>query len=196
MEQWNSGTIEQNPYLCTHQNNPQMKKIALIYWPKKGSTETAAQKIYAKFDKGTADIFTITDINTAEIGIYDGFIIGGSTTGADNWESAHKTRWADFLDRLSKADVNGKPFALFGLGNQVLYPSHFVDGMAVLKEIFEKEGALLKGRWPIDGYEFEDSESVGNGLFFGLALDFDNQDELTDSRIEKWVIQIKKEFGI
>jgi flavodoxin I len=173
-----------------------MKKIALIYWPKKGSTETAANKIHAKLGKDIADIFTITDINTAELGLYDGFIIGGSTTGADNWESAYKTRWADFLDRLSKADVKDKPYALFGLGNQVLYPNHFVDGMAVLKDIFEKEGAVLKGRWPIEGYEFEDSESVENGMFFGLALDFDTQDELTDGRIEKWVAQVKLEFGI
>jgi flavodoxin I len=173
-----------------------MKKIALIYWPKKGNTETAAQKIHAKFEKEMIELFTITDINTAEFGMYDAFIIGGSTTGADNWESAHKTRWTDFFDKLSKADVKGKPFALFGLGNQVLYPNHFVDGMAFLKEIFEKQGAVLKGRWPVEGYEFEDSESVENGMFYGLALDFDTQDELTDSRIEKWTGQIKKEFGI
>jgi flavodoxin I len=173
-----------------------MKKIALIYWPKKGSTEAAARKIHAKFEKEVIDIFTITDINTAEFDMYDAFIIGGSTTGADNWESAHKTRWNDFFARLEKAEIKGKSFALFGLGNQVLYPNHFVDGMAYLKEIFEKQGAVLKGLWPAEGYEFEDSESVENGMFCGLALDFDTQDELTDSRIDKWVAQIRKEFGI
>lgn len=173
-----------------------MKKIALIYWPKKGSTEAAAFKILARFEKELIDIFTITDINTVEFDLYDAFIIGGSTTGADNWESAHKTRWNDFFARLQKADLKNKPFALFGLGNQVLYPNHFVDGMAFLKEVFEKRGAELKGRWPIDGYEFEESESVENGMFYGLALDFDTQDELTDGRIEKWVAQIRKEFGI
>ncbi len=173
-----------------------MKKIALIYWPKKGSTETAAHKIHAKFEKDMIDIFTITDINTAEFSLYDAFIIGGSTTGADNWESAHKTRWNDFFAKLDKAEIKGKPFAIYGLGNQVLYPNHFVDGMAFVKEIFEKRGAVLKGHWPIDGYDFEDSESVENGKFFGLALDFDTQDELTDSRIETWVAQLRKEFAI
>ena len=173
-----------------------MKKIALIYWPKKGSTEAAAYKIHAKFEKELIDIFTITDMNTVEFDLYDAFIIGGSTTGADNWESAHKSRWNDFFAKLENADLKNKPFALFGLGNQVLYPNHFVDGMAFLKEVFEKSGAALKGRWPVDGYEFEESESVENGMFFGLALDFDTQDELTDSRIEKWVGQIRKEFGI
>lgn len=173
-----------------------MKKIALIYWPKKGSTEAAAYKIHAKFEKELIDIFTITDMNTVEFDHYDAFIIGGSTTGADNWESAHKSRWNDFFARLEKADLKNKPFALFGLGNQVLYPNHFVDGMAFLKEVFEKSGAVLKGRWPVDGYEFEESESVENGMFFGLALDFDTQDELTDGRIETWVARIRKEFGI
>jgi flavodoxin I len=173
-----------------------MKKIALIYWPKKGNTETAAHKIHVKFEKEAIDIFTITEINTAGFAMYDAFIIGGSTTGADNWESAHKTRWTDFFAKLEKAEIKGKPFALFGLGNQVLYPNHFVDGMAYLKEVFEKRGAVLKGRWPVDGYDYEDSESVENGMFYGLALDFDIQDDLTDVRINTWVDQIKKEFGI
>jgi flavodoxin I len=173
-----------------------MKKIALIYWPKKGNTENAAFMIQEKFEKGVLDIFTITEINTAEFDMYDAFIIGGSTTGADNWESAHKTRWNDFYVKVEKAEIKGKPFATFGLGNQVLYPNHFVDGMAFVKEKFEDRGAVLKGLWPVDGYDFEDSESVENGMFYGLALDYDNQEELTGERIEKWVAQVKKEFGI
>lgn len=173
-----------------------MKKIALIYWPKKGSTETAAHKILAEFDKNIIDIFTITDFTAAEFALYDAFIIGGSTTGADNWENTHKTRWTDFFAKLEKADLKGKSFAMYGLGNQVLYPNHFVDGMALLKEKFENQGAVLAGRWPIEGYDFEESESVENGMFYGLALDFDTQDELTEMRIGKWAGQVKKEFGI
>jgi flavodoxin I len=173
-----------------------MKKIALIYWPKKGSTEKAAHKIYDRFDKGMIDIFTITGINTAEFGLYDAFIIGGSTTGADNWEDTHKTRWAEFFTRLEKAGLSGKPFAQFGLGDQVLYPGNFVDGMRTITEKFEKLGAIHKGLWPVEGYDFQDSDSVKNGMFEGLALDLVNQDELTDGRIDRWVAQIKKEFGI
>lgn len=173
-----------------------MKKIALIYWPKKGNTETAAYKIYSKFDKDTIDIFTITEINTAEFAMYEAFIIGGSTTGADNWGQAHKTRWSDFFLKLEKAGLKGKPFAMFGLGDQVLYPHHFVDGMAFIKEIFEKYGAIHKGWWPTEGYEFQESESVENGMFYGLALDMDHQPELTDERIDKWVEQIREGFEI
>jgi len=172
-----------------------MKKIALIYWPKKGSTEQAALMIAGKFDPGTIDLFTITNINTAEFALYDAFIIGGSTTGADNWEDAHKSRWYEFFARLSKAGIKGKPFAIFGLGNQVIYPANFVDGIAELKKYFEKNGAVLVGHWPIAGYDFTDSKSVKDGKFFGLALDYDQQADLSDGRIDQWTQQIKKEFG-
>jgi flavodoxin I len=173
-----------------------MKRIALIYWPKKGNTENAANRIYDRFDKEMIDIFTITSIGTEDFGLYDAFILGGSTTGADNWEQAHKTRWADFFARLEKADIKGKPFAIFGLGDQILYPYHFVDGMRTIKEHFEKHGALHKGLWPTEGYEFRESDSVENDMFFGLALDMDQQKELTDERIDRWTEQIRKEFGI
>ena len=173
-----------------------MKKIALIYWPKKGNTEEAAYKIFQKFDKGVVDIFTITDINTAEFAMYDAFIVGGSTTGADSWGQAHKTRWTDFFAKISKADVHGKPFALFGLGDQVLYPYNFVDSMAFLKELFEKAGAVHRGWWPTEGYDFQESESVENGMFYGLALDLDHQHELLQPRIDKWTEQVKREFEV
>lgn len=173
-----------------------MKKIALIYWPKKGNTENAAYRIYDRFDREMIDIFTITGFNTAEFALYDAFIIGGSTTGADHWEDAHKSRWVDFFARLEKADIKGKPFAQFGLGDQVRYPDHFVDGMRGIKDKFEAGGAVHKGMWPVEGYDFTDSDSVENGQFIGLALDLDNQEELTDARIDRWVAQLRKEFGI
>jgi flavodoxin I len=34
------------------------------------------------------------------------------------------------------------------------------------------------------------------GQFVGLALDKDNQSELTDSRIQEWATQLKSEFGL
>lgn len=173
-----------------------MKKIALIYWPKKGNTETAAFKIHSKFDKAAIDIFTITEFNTADFANYNAFIIGGSTTGADNWGQAHKTRWSDFFLKLEKAELKGKAFAMFGLGDQVLYPYHFVDGMAFIKETFEKYGAVHKGWWPTEGYDFHESESVENDMFYGLALDMDQQPELTDERIERWTAQVMREFGL
>lgn len=173
-----------------------MKKIALIYWPKKGNTEKAAQKIYSRFDESQVDIFTIKYFNTAEFALYDAFIIGAPTTGADNWTEAYKSIWTDFFLRLSKADIKGKPFAIFGLGDQILYPYNFVDGMMDIKTEFEKNGAKHIGSWPVEGYEFRESESIEGGKFVGLALDEDQQPELTDSRIDEWTSMLKKELGI
>ena len=33
-------------------------------------------------------------------------------------------------------------------------------------------------------------------IFVGLALDEDNQSDLTDERIQKWVALVKGEFGV
>lgn len=173
-----------------------MKKIALIYWPKKGNTEEAAYKIFEKLGKENVEIFTITNINTAEFDLYDAFILGGSTTGADNWEQAHKSRWYDFFQRLEKASIKGKPYAMFGLGDQILYPYNFVDGMAEVKEFMDRTGAVHVGWWPVDGYEYKESKSVEKGMFYGLALDLDQQKEMSDERIDSWVKQIKREFGL
>lgn len=52
------------------------------------------------------------------------------------------------------------------------------------------------GYWPTDGYDFNDSKAVRNGKFVGLAIDEDNQADLTESRVENWSTQVKSEFGL
>ena len=42
-----------------------------------------------------------------------------------------------------------------------------------------------------DGYTFDDSESVVDGKFVGLALDEVNEDNKTDERIDAWVAEIQ-----
>jgi len=173
-----------------------MKKIALLYWPKKGNTENVALKIFSRFEKDAIEMFTIKHFNTAEFEIYDAFIIGAPTTGADNWTDAYKSIWADFFFRLTKADIKGKPFAIFGLGDQILYPDNFVDGMMDIKKEFEKNGAIPKGAWAVEGYEFHESKSIEEDAFIGLPVDEDQQPDLTDGRIDGWTAQLKEEFGI
>jgi flavodoxin I len=46
------------------------------------------------------------------------------------------------------------------------------------------------------GYDFNKSKALRDDKFIGLALDEDNQSDLTDSRIKQWVTQLKKEFGV
>lgn len=53
----------------------------------------------------------------------------------------------------------------------------------------------MVGQTPTDGYHFEASKAVEGGKFVGLVIDEDNQDDLTDERISKWVEQIKGSFA-
>ena len=43
-------------------------------------------------------------------------------------------------------------------------------------------------------YDFEDSKSCIDGVFLGLPLDFDNESELSEPRVEEWVGQIAGEM--
>jgi len=78
----------------------------------------------------------------------------------------------------------------------VLYPEHFVDGMAIIRDELLAAGATIVGSWPVDGYEHTDSKSVEGDHFIGLALDDDQQPGLSDERIRTWVAMVKEAAGI
>lgn len=171
-----------------------MKRIGLFYWPKKGNVESCANRIVKKFKAEDIDVFSIEQIDAVDFEKYSLVIVGCSTVGAEVWQGANDNNlWFDFFTRFSEKSLKGKPVAIFGLGDQVLYPDHFVDGMMLIKNEFDRVGAKLIGKWPTDGYDFTHSDSVENGVFVGLALDEDHQDELTDDRIDVWVNQLKEE---
>ncbi|MBE0641153.1 MAG: flavodoxin domain-containing protein, partial [Bacteroidales bacterium] len=121
----------------------------------------------------------------------------GSTVGAENWEEAVESNaWGPFFHKMEAHGLRleNSNVAFFGLGDQVLYPDHYVDGLGLLKEEFSKFGARLIGRWPSKGYEFTGSLGLEGDEFVGLALDEDQQPELTLARIEAWVAQLKQEM--
>jgi len=174
-----------------------MKKIVLLYWGKGGNTERAAQKIYEIFDPEYIEIFDVPSFDVSTIENYDLVILGGSTVGADHWSEASADNiWATFFRKLEEHNLTGKSMALFGLGDQVLYPDHFVDDLGILKEEADKVNANLIGRWPVIGYTYTNSEGVEDDMFFGLALDEDNQAELTDKRIKQWADFLKEALGL
>ena len=81
--------------------------------------------------------------------------------------------------------------ALFGCGDSESYPVTFVGGMAEIYNAVKKAGANVIGAVSTDGYTFDDSESVVDGKFVGLALDEVNEDNKTDERIDAWVAEIQ-----
>jgi len=174
-----------------------MKKILLIYWPEKGNVENVANKFLSRFEKDQLTLFSVAKINPEILSQYNYWILGSSTAGSHVWRDADDSyRWWEFFKLLDDLDMSTKKVAFYGLGDQILYPHHFVDGLGIFKDEFQKRNAQIFGYWPTSGYKFYDSEGYEDNHFFGLALDEDQQPELTDERINKWVKQLKSEFAL
>ena len=89
---------------------------------------------------------------------------------------------------------NGKPKAIeFLIAFAQL--CNFMDAVGILEAKISERGGKTIGHWSIDSYDFNESKAVKSGKFVGLAIDEDNQSELTDERIKGWVAQVKQEFG-
>ena len=86
--------------------------------------------------------------------------------------------------------------ALFGLGDQFGYGDFFVDAMGWLHEHVHNANASVIGHWSTEGYDFEASRAYNETTktFCGLAIDEDQQFELSDDRIQRWVIQLCQEL--
>ena len=138
----------------------------------------------------------VKDVEKEDVEKYQKIILIGSTVGADHWDNeVIVDEWTTFFTKIADINFENKKVAIVGLGNCVLYPSHFADGMADLYERITKLNANVLGRVDSSDYDFEDSEALDDeGFFHGLALDEDNEAELTVERLEKWLLQLKPEF--
>lgn len=174
-----------------------MSKIALLYAPTGGSVEQAANKLYNLYEGVKLNMIEIAGFNVSDLKNYDHFIMGCSTVGAENWQDAEAdNEWDALFYQLKekKISLKGKKVAIFGLGNQILYPDHFVDAMILLKKECENAGAEVIGDWPVEGYEFTNSESIVDGKFVGLPLDEDNEPEKSKERIKAWLKKVIPAF--
>ena len=170
-----------------------MGKTILMYWPKAGNVETCAKMISKSY--GDIEMKSIDEVSIEDLKAYDQYIVGCSTVGSETWNSTENSDpWPAFLKKTDDLGITDKTIALYGLGDQVRWPKHYVDGMAVLFDHFVKRGAKLIGKWPVEGYDHEESEAQEGDFFCGLALDEDHQPELSEERVEQWVKQIKEEF--
>ena len=73
-----------------------------------------------------------------------------------------------------------------------------MDGIGILGKIVLEKGGELIGAWTTKGYDYEESQATfeheGETYFMGLALDEDNQSEMTDERLGIWLPQIINEY--
>lgn len=118
----------------------------------------------------------------------------GSTTGKTGAAEAIQDAFGG-EDIVALHEI-GKKVVYFGTGDRVGYADNFQDAMGILKEKISGLGAEAVGHWFRDGYEHENSKADRGGKFVRLALDEDNQSELTDEQIQEWTTQLKSEFAL
>merc|ERR1712173_136059 len=164
--------------------------VGLLYASQTGNTETVAGYIAEAAGVEAEDV---GDYGAEDLADFDGLLVGCPTwnTGADEYRSG--TAWDDLLDDIKGVDLSGKSVAVFGCGDSQGYGDNFCDGIEELHETFAAAGAKMVGYVDAGGYQHAESKSVKNGKFLGLPLDQDNEDDMTEDRVDAWIAQIKSE---
>ncbi len=170
-----------------------MINIGLFYGSTNGATAAIAQMMQQAFAEGggaAVTLFDVADYFLETMLDFEYLILGVST-----WDTGQLQKdWETVYAELDELDLTGKQVALFGLGDQVGYPDTFLDALFFVADKVRERGARLVGACPITGYTFAQSWAVEDGRFIGLALDEDNQPNLTPVRVAAWVEQLLREF--
>jgi len=171
-----------------------VSKIGLFFGSDEGNTERVAYRIQQRLGEDVVDVYDVADVTQLTFADYDYLILGIPT-----WDFGQiQSDWEEFWDDVTAIDFSGKKIALFGLGDQFGYGDYFLDAMGMLHDVIIQTGPEIVGLWPTEGYEFDASkaEIPGAGKFVGLALDEDQQENLTAERLNQWCAQIHAEFGL
>ncbi len=170
-----------------------MSKVGLFFGTQTGKTEYAAESIQKEF--GGDNVVTLhnaADSSISDFEEYQYIIVGCPTWNIGELQSD----WDGLYQELDDADFSGKKVAYFGTGDQIGYADNFQDAIGIIEEKISEQGGTTVGYWSKDGYDFNESKALRDGKFVGLAIDEDNQSDLTDTRIKQWVSQLKREFGV
>lgn len=173
-----------------------MAKVGIFFGTDIGNTRRIAKDIAKSLGPDIADKpVNIRNAGVEDLLQYDVLILGSPTYGEGELPglaTGNATEsWAEFLPKLAGHDLTGKTVAIYGLGNQKSYPTEFVSALFYLYEPFKACGATVIGQWDRQGYDFKASKALVDDRFVGLALDQENQKQLTETRLETWLGQIK-----
>ena len=164
---------------------------ALIWGSDTGVTEEIVEVMKDYLDEYSFDIINVFQDESIDYNQYDRIILGLSTW----YDGELQSDWDEHFEHFKTVNFSNKKVALFGLGDQEGYADFFIDGVGILADVVEKNGGSIYGKWPSKGYGFTQSKALINGHYFwGLAIDEDNQPELTDQRIEDWISLLKNEL--
>ncbi len=167
-----------------------MSKTVIIYSFHTQKSKKVAEKIIEAFGKNNIIAVNAEELTVEVFEKNNHFILSSPTW----FDGELPNYWDEFVPDLEEMDLKNKTFAVFGLGDQKGYPENFCDAIGILVEILEKCGAKIIGHTSVEGYTFESSRAQRGDKFLGLLLDQENQGRLTQTRVDKWVEQIKKEM--
>lgn len=161
-----------------------MKKTIVVFGSSTGTCENIAGTIAGKLG---VEAINVSDLTADVVAEAENLILGTSTWGVGELQDD----WYDGVALLKGQDLSGKTVALFGCGDCESYADSFCGAMGEIYQVVKAAGATVIGQVPTDGYSFDDSEAVVDGLFVGLALDDVNEDDKTEARISAWIDQIQ-----
>jgi flavodoxin I len=168
-----------------------MKKTAIIYSFNTKKSGKIAEQIKEAFSDENIELVNAEDLTEDIFGSFDQLILGVPTW----FDGELPNYWDEFVPAIEDMDLKGKKIALYGLGDQKGYPENFQDGMGILAEILEEQGAEIVGFTSTEGYTFERSRALRGDQFVGLAIDYENQGSLNKKRIPAWVESLKETFS-
>lgn len=165
----------------------------IIYGSDTGNTEVVTGLLVALLKQDDVEIISVDELESSHWEDETSLYILGIPTWYDG---ELQSDWEDYFEEFKEIDFTGKTVAVFGLGDQIGYDEWFCDGIGILAEVVEKNGGKVIGSTvKDDSFDFETSKALKDeNTFWGLCLDEDNQDELTEERLKNWVKQIKQEF--
>lgn len=166
-----------------------MEKIGIFYGTTSGKTGAIIEEIEFNLRKDDYEVRNVVD-GIKGIEEFKNLILVSPSYGVGELQDD----WLDVFDEFKQVDFTGKVVGIVGLGNQYAFGETFVGAMRHLYDAVIERGAKVVGFTSIEGYHYEECESVIDDMFVGLALDEANQDDETPERIETWVNDIKKSF--
>ena len=168
-----------------------MGKTGLFYSFNSAKTAKIAGIIHNAFSGDDVQLVNVDKVKKEQFLEFDNLILGVPTW----FDGELPNYWDELLPALEELDYSHHKIAIFGLGDQKGYPENFCDAIGIMATFFETKGALIVGKFPIEGYAFQESKAARDGHFLGLPLDQENQARLTNGRIENWVAVLKTAFG-
>jgi len=171
-----------------------MSSITIFFGSSTGNTESSAEMIAEEFSNKHSmevSLINVSDISASDLlAETDKIIVGIST-----WEIGElQPDWDYIFEDIVDMDFKGKKIALFGHGDAFGYPDTYQDAVGIMAEKFRALGAEIIGKTSTEGYDFDASKALEGDKFLGLALDNDNEEDMTEERIKTWVTQLSSEF--